>query len=139
MSDSSSPIIRLCPEHLCEVFRQEGLQAKIETNSWRGEIRRRSREGAEAAYKEFTDYSANRIVETQELSWIDNATDEERARLHRYITSDGHIGGSGLPNPKRIHLENGAKYHLTRPLRKEPCAKCWRIGHDWPRRNPEPE
>jgi hypothetical protein len=79
------------------VFRQEGLQAKIETNAWREEIRRRSREGAEATLKAFTDYNGNRVVETH-------------------------------------HLEDGAKYHLNRPLRKEPCAKCGRIGHTWPKR-----
>jgi len=107
--------------------------------AWREEVRRRSRQGTETTFKEFTDYKGNRIVETQELSWIDNTTDEERARLHRYITSDGKIGGSGLPDPKRIHLENGNKYHLTRPLRQEPCAKCGRIGHEWPRANADPE
>jgi hypothetical protein len=121
MSQPSAPIIRLCPEHLCELFRQEGLQAKIETNAWREEIRRRRREGSETTFQEFTDYNGNRIVETQELTWIDNATDEERARLHRYITREGKIGASGLPDPKRIHLENGAKslrrnrrYHVRR-------------------------
>jgi hypothetical protein len=115
------------------------LQAKIDMCAWREEVRRRSRQGTETTFKEFTDYKGNRIVETQELSWIDNTTDEERARLHRYITSDGKIGGSGLPDPKRIHLENGTKYHLTRPLRQEPCAKCGRIGHEWPRANADPE
>jgi hypothetical protein len=88
MSQPSAPIIRLCPEHLCELFRQEGLQAKIETNAWREEIRRRRREGSETTFQEFTDYNGNRIVETQELTWIDKATDEERARLHRYITRE---------------------------------------------------
>ena len=139
MSQPPLPIIRLCPLHLCEVFRQEGLLAKIEANAWREEIRRRSREGTDTTFKEFTDYNGNRVVETQELSWIDNATNAERARLHRYITSSGKIGGSGLPDPKRIHLESGARYHLTRPLRQEPCEKCGRIGHAWPKPNRKPE
>ncbi len=38
-----------------------------------------------------------------------------------------------MPDPKRIHLENGGKYHLTRPIRNEPRAKCGRIGHAWPK------
>jgi len=115
------------------VFRKESLPAKIEQKFWREEVRRSSREGAEKTFKQFPDYNGNLIVETQELSWIDNATNEERARLHRYITVEGKIGGSGQPDPKRIHFEDGRKYHLTRLSIKEPCSKCGRTDHEWPK------
>jgi len=109
------------------VFWKEGLLNKINSGEWREEVRRKS-----PASPPFTDYKGNLIVETQELSWIDVKNDEERARLHRYVTDDGRIGGSGHPDPKRINLSDTRKYRLTRPSIKEPCSRCGRIGHDWP-------
>lgn len=85
-----------------------------------------------STFTPFLDYSGNWIVETQQLSWIDAATNQERVRLHRYITSSGKLGGSGDPDPKRIDLGPGKKYALTR--KNEPCAKCGQIGHGWPDR-----
>ena len=132
MSDSA-PSIRLCPEHLCELFWRQEMMAKVESGEWRQEIRPKGNPEA-GTFRPFRDYSGNWIVKTQELSWIDNATNQERARLHRYITETGTIGGSGYPDPKRLKLDNGQKYRLTRPSEQEPCAKCGRVGHEWPRK-----
>ena len=56
----------------------------------------------------------------------------ECVRVHQYLTEDGQIGASGKPDPKRILLNN-TMYRLTRPSEQEPCQKCGRIGHDWPK------
>jgi hypothetical protein len=121
------PSIRLCSEHLCEVFWNEKLLTKIESKEWREEIRRKS-----PVSPPFIDYKGNTIVETQELSWISVNDNEEKARLPRYITDDGRIGGSGDPDPKKIMIDDTKRYRLTRPSRQEACNKCGRIGHDWP-------
>jgi hypothetical protein len=128
MTQPSPPIYTPMPEAHVRGVSPGRFAGQDRTNAWRQEIRHWSREGAETTFQEFIDYNGNHIVESQELSWIDNTTDEERARLHQYITTDGRIGASGLPDPKRIHLEDGTRYHLTRPPKQEPCAKCGRIA-----------
>ena len=133
MSDSS-PSIRLCPEHLCELFWNENLIDKIDSGEWREQIVRSSRGGEGKAFQPFRDHSGNWVVETQEITWIEIATNEERVRLNRFITDTGHVGASGYPDPKRIRLGPGRRWSLTRPPKNEPCAKCGRIGHAWPDR-----
>ena len=123
MSDSN-PGIRLCPEHLCEIFWREELLLRVGLD-WYEEVRRRPPQS-------FVDYAGNKIIETLEISWIDINTDEERVRLRKYLTIDGRIGGSGYPDPKRIMLDDGTRYRLTRPSRNEACDKCGRGGHEWP-------
>jgi hypothetical protein len=110
------------------------MLSKVASGEWREEQPKSENEGnAEETFEPFRDYSGN-IVETQEIKYIDNATNEERARLHRYITDKGTIGGSGYPDPKRIRLADGTGYRLTRKKRNEPCAKCGRVGHEWPKK-----
>ena len=119
---------------MCEIFWVEAFIDKIDSGEWEERVRRSSSGGAGKEFKPFTDYAGNWVVETQEVSWVEVATDEERARLQRYITDKGAIGGSGYPDPKRIRLGPGRAYNLTRPNDNEPCAKCGRIGHGWPNR-----
>ena len=116
---------------MCEVYWAEGMPKKIADGVWRQE--KKDKSGDDSTFKPFTDYYGNWIVETQEITFIEVATNEERARLHRYITDQGTVGGSGDPDPKRIRLADGRKYNLTRPTRNEPCGKCGQIGHSWPR------
>jgi hypothetical protein len=113
----------LCPYHLCEVFWQERLLEVIRAKSGAGV----------ATFRPFTDYNGNIIVETQELSWIEAGTNEERSRLHRYKTNEGSIGGSGYPDPKRIKLADGRSFALTRTSIGQACEVCGRVGHDWPK------
>jgi len=133
MADST-PSIRLCPEHICEIFWDEALIDKIDSGEWVESIRRSSTGGEGKAFQPFSDYNGNWIVETQEVIWIEVTTGDERARLHRLITDQNTIGGSGYPDPKRINLGTGRKYALTRTKINEACSKCGRIGHDWPER-----
>src|SRR3954454_183227 len=100
------PSIRLCPEHLCEIFWTEQLLSRIESGEWIEEIGDKSSD--ERTFQPFTDYNGNWIVETQEVYWKEKLTGNERARLHRYITDKGTVGGSGYPDPKRIKLDDGS-------------------------------
>ena len=111
------------------------MPRKIREGLWREEVKDKSED--DQTFEPFHDYYGNYVVETQEITLIDNATNEERARLHRYITDKGTIGGSGHPDPKRIRLDDDRKYRLTRPSRKEACAACGRAGHDWPKDKPK--
>jgi len=54
---------------------------------------------------------------SQEISYFENGV--EIVRVHQFVLPDGSLGGSGLPDPKRIYEGNTA-YHLRSP------AKNWR-------------
>ena len=110
------------------------MARKIQDGLWREEVKDKSKD--ESTFEPFEDYLGNWIVETQEVAFIENTTNEERARFHRYITAEGTIGGSGDPDPKRIRLADGRKYNLTRPSKNQPCARCGQIGHSWPKGKP---
>ena len=49
---------------------------------------------------------------SQEVSYLD-AANQEVARVHQYIRPQGHVGASGLPDPKRL-FENGILYRLRK-------------------------
>jgi hypothetical protein len=120
---------------MCEIYWKERMPHKVAHGEWRENIKQKSTE--DSTFKPFRDYSGNWIVETQEITFIEVATNEERARLHRYITDKGTTGGSGHPDPKRIRLADGQKYNLTRPTRNEACAVCGQIGYEWPKDKPQ--
>ena len=101
---------------------------------WREEVRYKS--GDDSTFEPFRDFNGNWIVETQQLVLIENATNEERARLHRYIPDQGTLGGSGDPDPKRIRLADGRKYNLTKKSKLQACAVCGQVGHSWPKDKP---
>jgi hypothetical protein len=115
---------------MCEIYWAEDFEGKIARGEWKEEIKRKSVESRQG-FIPFRDYKGKLIIESQEVTWKDCATGEERARLHRYITDDGSIGGSGHADPKRIRLSDGASFNLTRPTIQEPCSVCGRIGHGW--------
>jgi hypothetical protein len=58
---------------------------------------------------------------SQEVSYLD-AANQEVARVHQYIRPGGHVGASGLPDPKRL-FENGILYRI----RKHPQTTRERI------------
>ena len=118
---------------MCAVFWREDLLAKVASGEWIETVRRASRGGGDKAFRTFRDYKGNLIVETQTIAWIDPRTNQERARLHRFITESGSLGASGYPDPKRIVLEDGRAWSLTSPF-DEPCAECGQVGHRWPDR-----
>jgi hypothetical protein len=120
---------------MCEVYWKEGMPLHIQDGTWRQEEKDKS--GNDSTFRPFRDYFGNWIIETQEITFIDVATNEERARLHRYITDKGTVGGSGDPDPKRIRLANGEKYNLTRTSRNEACAVCGQVGYHWPKDKPK--
>jgi hypothetical protein len=51
-------------------------------------------------------------TQTQEVSYLD-ANGNEIVRVHQYLRTNGDLGASGRPDPKRI-LENGTLYRLHR-------------------------
>lgn len=126
------PSIRLCPYDLCTLFWQEGLLAIFENEHWQEKTLRST-----LLTVPFKDYAGNTIVRTEELSWVDSR-DDERGRFHRYITDLGTIGASGYPDPKRLLLESGELYRLTRPP-NEQCQRCGQTGHAWPVGKPRPD
>lgn len=122
---------------MCEIFWREDMLAKVARGEWREERKSDDDDNEDGGtFEPFRDYNGNWIVETQEIKFIENATNEERSRLHRYITDTGAVGGSGYPDPKRIRLADGSGFRLTRKKRNEPCHKCGRIGHEWPKAPP---
>ena len=134
-------IIRLCPEHLCEVFWNEALIDRLDSREWTEKVRRSSKGGEGKAFVPFRDYAGNWIVETQEVAWIEVASGQERVRLQKYITDRGTIGGSGYPDPKRIRLGPNKNWSLTNLVDSDnkkfkPCDKCGRTDHQWPHRPP---
>jgi len=50
---------------------------------------------------------------SQEVYYLDRRTNVEVARVHQYVLSDGSIGASGRPDPKRLHI-NGVTYRMHR-------------------------
>ena len=46
------------------------------------------------------------------LSYRDARSGAELARVHQYLRPDGTLGGSGLPDPKRL-LDDGVVYVLA--------------------------
>jgi hypothetical protein len=106
-----------------ELFWSERLLERSESGEWR---KTKVRESPISLI-----YSGKHCVASQVWLWIDG-NDEERVRVHQYLTADGQIGASGKPDPKRIFLNNTI-YRLTRPSQQEPCQVCGRIGHDWPK------
>jgi hypothetical protein len=129
MTQAPNSIVRLCPEHLCEIFWSERLLERSEEGEWAKKKRRESP-------VDFVDYNGKHCIATQEWSWIDR-DNIERVRVHQYLTDDRQIGASGFPDPKRIFLRD-RMYRLTRPSEQERCEKCGRIGHDWPERSRPP-
>jgi hypothetical protein len=106
------------------VFWQECLPGKISSGEWIEKIM------VVRPSSMPTDHHGNAIKESHELSWIELKTNNEKARLHRFVTSDGRIGASGHPDPKRIKLCGPRKYALTG--KGVACQKCGQVGHDWP-------
>jgi hypothetical protein len=116
---------------MCDVYWDEDFPGKIASGEWQEKTKRKDPD-ALRTFIPFTDRNGNEIVETHQIHYVEVASNEERARLHMYITKEGKIGGSGHPDPKRIRLRSGKSYHLTRPSENEPCAICGWIGHGWP-------
>jgi hypothetical protein len=52
-------------------------------------------------------------TESQVVSYIDPSSNQEVARAHRYLRPDGTIGASGLPDPKRVFL-NDVLYRIIK-------------------------
>lgn len=58
---------------------------------------------------------------SQQISYVDVATNQEVARAHQYLRPDGTIGLSGLPDPKRVFL-NGIWYRIIKLKNRAPAA-----------------
>jgi hypothetical protein len=55
-------------------------------------------------------------TESQIVSYVDRQGNEV-ARVHQYLRTDGTIGASGKPDPKRL-LEGGILYRLEKTSKK---------------------
>lgn len=49
---------------------------------------------------------------SQEVRYYDQ-NNNEVARVHQYVKPDGTLGGSGMPDPKRLFVD-GVKYRLQK-------------------------
>lgn len=61
---------------------------------------------------------------SQEVYYIDPQTNVEMARVHQFVRSDGTLGGSGKPDPKRLFVD-GTLYRLRKgaPVEKDPSLR----------------
>lgn len=55
---------------------------------------------------------------SQSISYRD-PDGNEIARVHQYLMTDGNLGASGLPDPKRL-FHNGVLYRLVKGAREPP-------------------
>lgn len=55
---------------------------------------------------------------SQMISYRDPVNNTEMARVHQYLRTDGTIGASGRPDPKRLY-EGGILYRLTKKHNRE--------------------
>jgi hypothetical protein len=107
VSQSIPPIQRITETELRKLFNDHYLD-RINA----GEIREIVLRGAE---RHPSPMLANEpyCTRSQEVSYIDPATDDEVARAHRYLRPDGTIGASGRPDPKRVK-HNGVLYRIIK-------------------------
>ena len=127
----STPSIRLCPACLRKIYWSEGFEDKLRSGEWIEQVKNKTLESKDT-FVPFRDYTGKLIVETQEVTWKDAQTGDERARLHRYIASDGSVGACGHADPKRIRLPGGRKYNLTQKRDDGtfgPCDECNSTEH----------
>src|SRR6056297_2659868 len=118
MVQPPTTIIRVCAEHMREIFRECRL---IERRD-RGEIRTVVNRDQPT---DFVDHNGERCVRSQEISWLEEATGTEVARVHQYITDEGAVGASGLPDPKRIRVGQ-LLYRLHKKGRE--CSICGEVS-----------
>ena len=57
---------------------------------------------------------------SQSISYRD-ADGNEIARVHQYLRTDGSLGGSGMPDPKRVFVDD-VLYRLVKKNQNEPEA-----------------
>jgi len=108
MPNQSIPKIqRVTPEELRKLFNEHYLDkvkaGQIQEKVIRGAGRHPSLEVANEPY----------CTESQQLSYIDSVTNQEVARVHRYLRPDGTLGASGLPDPKRV-FHGGIWYRIIK-------------------------
>jgi len=94
MPEPQFQIIRIDEWEMRRIFNEGDYQGKVLAGQLIEKIRRDthpSRTEAEEPY----------CTRTQEISYVD-ADDREIVRVHQYMRTDGTLGASGLPDPKRI-------------------------------------
>jgi len=47
---------------------------------------------------------------SQRVAWYDRQTHAMVAVIHRYLLPTGKLGGSGLPDPKRLYIDDTIYY-----------------------------
>jgi hypothetical protein len=102
------PPTRITPQEMRKLFNDNGFLEKVK----RGELIESVRADRHPSLPLANEPWCTR---SQEISYIEVSSNEEVARVHRYLRTDGSIGLSGRPDPKRLSL-NGVRYRLeTKP------------------------
>lgn len=100
----SAQIVRVTEAELRKLFNDNYLE-DIQAGHIRAQVIADRHPSLPLAGEPFCTYS-------QEISYI-NKANQEIARAHRYLRPDGTIGLSGLPDPKRLFL-NDTWYRLIK-------------------------
>jgi hypothetical protein len=88
------------------LFRRHRFLARVNSGDLVQRITRNTHPSRTAACEPF-------CTRTQIISY-DNSNQEEEARVHQYLRTDGTIGASGRPDPKRLKI--GTQIYLLQKL-----------------------
>jgi hypothetical protein len=116
-------IIRVCEDHLREIFWAEDIKGRFERGELL-EVEERSRNVQLPS--SFLDYGGKLCVRSGELVLMDpRDPDVDVARLHYYLTDTGEIGASGEYDPKMLMIR-GVMYRIrkTGGGSVRPCEIC---------------
>lgn len=121
MAQQPDHIIRVCEKHLREIFNRARLWERLKAGELVQTLER-------DVPTEITDHRGNRCIRSQHWIWEDPKAEVEVARGHQYITETGGIGGSGLPDPKRVTIGLTAYRLVRRHKSAQACQLCATIG-----------
>ena len=88
---------RSTPQTLRRIFNDGGFLERLQRGELRAVLLRDRHPSLEGAHEPF-------CTRSQAVAYLD-ANGTRVALVHQYLRTDGSIGGSGLPDPKRILSE----------------------------------
>jgi hypothetical protein len=97
------PVQRVTPQALRQMFNSVGYLNQVANGTLVAIVRRDAHPTPPKAPEPI-------CTRSQEISYVD-ASGEEICRVHQYVRTDGTIGASGKPDPKRI-LAGGVIYRV---------------------------
>src|SRR5437868_1971320 len=99
------PIVRVSEWQLRQMFNDGKYYERVQRGELTVRIRRNTHPTRVQADEPF-------CTKTQEVSYLDEHGGEV-CRVHQYLKSDGTLGASGLPDPKRMVMD-GVMYRLQK-------------------------